>query len=60
MEPFNLIALTDDHRAAREREARSERLWRRGRQKGADAPAAAAKQPCQGHLRHAPGHPSVS
>jgi hypothetical protein len=56
MEPFNLSALAADHRAAREREARTERLWRRRRHIESAAPTAStAKPPCRGHLRHAAG-----
>ena len=57
MEPFNLLSLTADHRAAREREAHVERLWRRGRRLETSPPSVAVtKQPCSGHIRHLPGH----
>jgi hypothetical protein len=56
MQPFNLFALADDLRAAREREARFERLRRRAKPKPV---AVAPKPPCKGSVRHAPGHPSL-
>jgi hypothetical protein len=53
MQPFNLFALVDDRRAAREREARFERLRRRSKPERAAATPTAT---CRGSLRHAPGH----
>ena len=51
MELFNLAALADDRRVAREREARFERLRRR-REPLAQAPARAAKPRCTGTVEH--------